>query len=422
MRALLGVLIVAMVLTASPGWIGRTVAADDPFAALVGHDAVYAGHQLDAVARSLSTSKYPSTTATNGTWTTTGSGDWTSGFFPGSLWQMYEITGDPIWMTRAIDWQKGLEGRKNDTSTHDVGFVIFSSFGKGVQLTGTDAYRQVVLTAAGSLATRYNAKVGCIRSWDGGSSDFKVIIDNMMNLEILFWASKHGGSSTWYDMAVSHALRTMTEHVRADGSTYQVVNYDPKTGAVKAKSTNQGAGTESTWSRGQAWAIHGFTMAYRETGDQRFLDTARRTADYFIQHSPADRVPYWDFEAPGIPNEPRDSSAGAVAAAGLLELGRLESDPGRGRHLHRSGQRDRHVAVVLGVPVRGHRQPGDPAPWHPEQARRQVRPRFDLRRLLLPAMRCSGRRRLSDGSRTARPASRSSARASSQGRPRPGHA
>jgi unsaturated chondroitin disaccharide hydrolase len=242
---------------------------------------------------------------------------------------MYELTGDPIWMTRATDWQTGLEGRKNDTSTHDVGFVIFSSFGNGYRLTGIDAYRQVVLTAAGSLATRYNAKVGCIKSWNGGSSDFKVIVDNMMNLEILFWASKHGGSAAWYDMAVSHALRTMTDHVRADGSTYQVVNYDPKTGAVKAKSTNQGASTESTWSRGQAWAIHGFTMAFRETGDQRFLDTARRTADYFIGHLPADLVPYWDFEAPGIPNEPRDSSAAAIAAAGLLELGWLETDPSR---------------------------------------------------------------------------------------------
>ena len=224
---------------------------------------------------------------------------------------------------------EGLEGRKNDTSTHDVGFVIMSSFGNGFRLSTTDALPAGRPYHGRFAGYPYNVKVGCIRSWDGGSSDFKVIIDNMMNLEILFWASKHGGSSAWYDMAVSHALRTMTEHVRADGSTYQVVNYDPKTGAVKAKSTNQGAGTESTWSRGQAWAIHGFTTAYRETGDQRFLDTARRTADYFIQHLPTDLVPYWDFEAPGIPNEPRDSSAGAVAAAGLLELGRLESDPAR---------------------------------------------------------------------------------------------
>ena len=167
MRALLGVLVVALVLTASPGWVGPTVAADDPFAALIGHDAVYAGHQLDVVAGSavpLEVSKHHRGQRRLDHDRLGRLDEWV---LPGSLWQMYEITGDPIWMTRAIDWQNGLEGRKNDTSTHDVGFVVFSSFGNGFRLTGTDAYRQVVLTAAGSLATRYNAKVGCVRSWDG---------------------------------------------------------------------------------------------------------------------------------------------------------------------------------------------------------------------------------------------------------------
>ena len=329
MRAVAGLVSVVLVLAAWPAVAtGALVrAADDPIDASIRHDATFGAAQLDTTARALTPTKYPSTTKSTGAWNTTGSSGWTSGFFPGSLWTMYELTGDPIWLNRATSWTAGLESRKTDTSTHDVGFVIFSSFGNGYRLTNNDAYRQVVLTAAASLATRYNAKVGCIRSWNGGS--FQVIIDNMMNLEILFWASKHGGQQAWYDMAVSHALRTMTNHVRADGSTYQIVDYDPATGAVKSKSTKQGAGKETTWSRGQAWAVHGFTTAYRETSDQRFLDTARRTADYFIDHLPADSVPYWDFQAPGIPNEPRDSSAAAIAASGLLELGRLETDATR---------------------------------------------------------------------------------------------
>ncbi|OLD58487.1 MAG: hypothetical protein AUI33_17580 [Ignavibacteria bacterium 13_1_40CM_2_61_4] len=179
----------------------------------------------------------------------------------------------------------------------------------------------MVIQGARSLATRYSPIVGCTRSWN--NRHFPVIIDNMMNLEILFWAARHGGDPAWYDMAVSHALKTRQNHVRADGSTYQVVDYDPNTGAVLAKETVQGYSTESTWSRGQALAVYGFTMTYRETGDTRFLDTARQVADYFVDHLPADRVPYWDFEAPNIPNEKKDSSAAAIAASGLLELSTL---------------------------------------------------------------------------------------------------
>ena len=230
-------------------------------------------------------------------------------------------------MQRAEAWQAGLEAQKNNTSTHDIGFMLFDSFGQGQRLTGNEAYRQILLTAAGSLAVRYSPTVGSVRSWGRlNSPTFTVIIDNMMNLELLFWAARNGGDPTWRDMAVSHALNSARDHVRPDGSTYHVVEYSSKTGALKWRGTHQGYSDTSTWSRGQAWAVHGFTMAYRETGDARFLDTARRTADYFLAHLPDDRVPYWDFNLPSLTGEPRDSSAAAIAASGLLELARLEPD------------------------------------------------------------------------------------------------
>jgi unsaturated chondroitin disaccharide hydrolase len=171
--------------------------------------------------------------------------------------------------------------------------------------------------------------VGALRSWNSASSEFKVIVDNMMNLELLLWASRHGGQQAWRDMAISHALVTARDHVRPDGSTYHLVVYDPATGAVKSRTTHQGHSATSTWSRGQAWAMHGFTMIYGETRDARFLDTARRVSDWFLGHLPADHVPYWDFDAPGTPAAPRDTSAAAIAASGLLELSELEPDTAR---------------------------------------------------------------------------------------------
>ena len=292
------------------------------------HDFDFAAHQLDTTTRTISSTRYPSSTSSTGSWNTTSASGWTSGFFPGALWLMFERSGVESWKNAAQAWQAGIESQKDNTSTHDLGFEIFTSFGNGYRLTGNDAYRQVIVTAAMSLSTRYNATVGCIKV-RSGTTGFRTLIDTMMNIELLFWASRHGGSSAWYDMAVSHALKTRANHVRADGSTYQWVDYDPTTGAVVAKGNGQGYDPESTWSRGQAWAIYGFTTAYRETGDARFLDTARRTASYFIAHLPPDYVPYWDFELPSTTGQPRDSSAAAVAASGLLELSRLEPDSSR---------------------------------------------------------------------------------------------
>lgn len=282
---------------------------------------------LKTVAEVGDTAKFPRSTMENGKWKTKPSGNWTSGFFPGSLWYMYEWTSDKTWRSRAERWTASLEREKNNTGTHDVGFMIFCSFGNGYRLTGNENYKEVILQAAQSLATRFNPSVGCIKSWDFmGENKFPVIIDNMMNLEILFWAAKNGGKKEWYDMAVSHALKTMRDHVRDDGSTYQVVLYDAATGEVQRKQTRQGYTDESTWARGQAWGLYGFTMTYRETGDGRFLKTAKKLADYFIDHLPADHVPYWDFNAPSIPDEERDASAGAIASSGLLELSALVSE------------------------------------------------------------------------------------------------
>ncbi|MEO7909866.1 MAG: carboxypeptidase regulatory-like domain-containing protein, partial [Roseiflexaceae bacterium] len=321
--------------------------AQDSFIATLQHDLVFAAQQLTETAGSLSPTSYPFATNPSGTWESTRASNWTSGFFPGSLWLLYQHTGEGVWLARAQQWQRALESQKTRTDTHDLGFMIFNSFGNGYRITNNDSYRQVVLTAASSLSKRYNPVVGCIKSWDGGATDFKVIIDNMMNLELLFWAAKHGGDPAWYNMAVSHALKTREQHVRSDGSTYHVVNYDPNSGTVQSKETAQGYSAASTWSRGQAWAIYGFTMTYRETGDTRFLDTARATADYFITHLPVDAVPYWDFQAPNIPNEPRDSSAAAIAASGLLELSRLEPNATRGQYY-----RDTAKTILLSLSSR----------------------------------------------------------------------
>jgi len=305
--------------------------------AQVAHALDFAGAQLDETVRSIGTRQYPFSTS-DGSWNLEDAGSWGSGFFPGALWWMFERTADPFWRTAAESWTWGLESQKDNTGTHDVGFIVYNSFGRGHGLTADESYRPVILTAAGSLATRYSPVVGCTRSWNG--SNFVVIIDNMMNLELLFWAARNGGDAAYYDMALSHALKTREHHVRTDGSTYHVVEYNPSTGAVVRKRTAQGYADDSTWSRGQAWAVYGFTMSYRETGDPRLLETAQRTADYFLAHLPADHVPLWDFNVPSSDSrQNRDSSAAAVAASGLLELSQY-APQAEDRDRYRQGAED----------------------------------------------------------------------------------
>ncbi len=269
---------------------------------------------------------YPRSISIAGKWRTVPIEDWTSGFFPGILWNMSELTGDTSLRSSAIRWTEGLTPNQYNVCTHDVGFMMNSSFGKGYQYTGNDSYKKILLQTARTLSKRYVPIIGCIKSWDNRVWPYPVIIDNMMNLELLFWASKNGGTQQMYDIAYSHAEKTMKNHFRSDWSTYHVLSYDTSDGHVIWKGTVQGFSDSSCWARGQAWAIYGFTMSYRYTNDERFLATAQHAADYFINHLPADMIPYWDFQAPNIPNEPRDVSAAAIAASGLLELSGFVKD------------------------------------------------------------------------------------------------
>ena len=251
--------------------------------------------------------------------------DWCSGFFPGSLWQMYEYSHDAFWREQAVSNTWKIEEVKYHKGTHDLGFMMYNSFGQAYRLTGEQSYRDVVVQSAKTLATRFNEQVGCIRSWSWGTPDrwqFAVIIDNMINLELLFEASRLTNDKRYYQMAVSHANTTMAHHFREDGSSYHVVDYNPENGKVIKRITHQGLFDESVWSRGQAWGLYGFTMCYRYTHDEAYLRQAQKIAKFFFsqQNMPADLIPYWDMRDPNIPDAPRDASAAAVFASGLFEL------------------------------------------------------------------------------------------------------
>ena len=296
----------------------------------VTHALTFAGKQLKRTAAEVVDSlRFPRSTLADGTWRTTQAREWTSGFFAGCQWYMFEHTDDPEFKLAAQRWTAGMVEQQFDKGTHDVGFKIFCSYGNGHRIVPAGEYQKVILQAAQTLTTRFNPTIGCIKSWDNRKWIYPVIIDNMMNLELLFWASEHGGTKRMRDIAISHAEKTMRNHFRQDGGTYHVLDYDTSTGSVIARNTHQGYADESVWSRGQAWGIYGFTMTYRFTKDERFLQTAERAADYFISYLPSDHIPYWDFMAPGIPNEPRDVSAAAIAASALFELSTFSKEKSR---------------------------------------------------------------------------------------------
>ncbi|MDB5251038.1 MAG: hypothetical protein JWP27_207, partial [Flaviaesturariibacter sp.] len=249
--------------------------------------------------------------------------DWTSGFFPGVLWLLYEGTGKEEWKRAAIEHTVVLEREKNNGDTHDMGFKINNSFGNGLRLAHMPAYQDVLIRAATTLAGRFNPIAGVIKSWDNRKEwSYPVIIDNMMNLELLFEAWKFSGDSSFYRVAVSHARTTMRNHFRSDYSSWHVLDYDTLTGAVTQRSTHQGYADGSAWARGQAWGLYGFTMCFRETGDTAFLRQAEHIASFLLHHPrlPPDGIPYWDFDVPGLEGEPRDASAAAVMASALYEL------------------------------------------------------------------------------------------------------
>ena len=250
--------------------------------------------------------------------------EWCAGFWPGVLWYDYEITGDKQLKEEAEKYTCSLEYlSQRPAFDHDLGFLMFCSYGNAYRLTGDERYKQVVLATADTLATLYSPVVGTILSWPrnvemlGGHN---TIMDNMINLEMLFWAAKNGGDKKLYDIAVRHAEVTMKHHFRRDGTCYHVAIYNPDNGKFIKGITHQGYADNSTWSRGQAWAIYGYTMVYRETNDKKFLNFAKKVTEAYLCRLPDDYVPYWDFDDPSIPHTSRDASAAAVVASALLEL------------------------------------------------------------------------------------------------------
>jgi len=259
--------------------------------------------------------------------------DWTVGFYPGTLWYLYEATGVAKWRASAEKSNALLVHEQNNTSTHDIGFIVNCSFGNGYRLTANPEYKPILLNAAKSLTTRYSPIVKSIKSWDRPLTvyNFPVIIDNMMNLELLLWAAANGGDENFKTIALAHADTTLAHHFRPDHSSYHVVDFDRETGNVIRKITHQGISDESAWARGQSWGLYGYTFMYRFTREARYLDIAEKIAAYMMNHPtlPADKIPYWDYNDPRGPKSPRDSSAAAISASALYELTNYTKDSAR---------------------------------------------------------------------------------------------
>ena len=280
--------------------------------------------QLLAAAETFKDSLKNPRTFENGKVKLVGEKDWTSGFFPGSLWLMYELTKNEKFKTEAQHYTSLLDSAQYYKGTHDLGFILYCSYGNGLRLTSDSAYRSVMLNGAKTLMHRYNPLIGLIRSWDFNKDiwQYPVIIDNMMNLEFLLWASKASGDTSMKAACISHADKTMANHYRPDKSCFHVVDYDTISFMPRHKQTHQGYSDSSSWARGQAWGLYSYTMMYRETKDKKYLDQAQKIAAFILNHRrlPEDKIPYWDFDAPNIPSEPRDASAAAVIASALIEL------------------------------------------------------------------------------------------------------
>lgn len=270
--------------------------------------------------------RLPKTIAADETLETCSSDWWVSGFFPGQLWYLYEYFGDEQLKNEAIAYSSRVADQQYTTDNHDVGFMIFCSYGNAYRITGNEEYLPIIENAARSLATRFSPLTGTIRSWDTSRWNqqwqYAVIIDNMMNLELLEWSAKKFDETLFSSIARQHANTTMKYHFRPDGSSYHVVSYDTISGKPHALHTAQGYSHSSAWARGQAWGLYGYTMMFRETGDSSYLEQAEAIADFIVNHPrlPEDKIPYWDFDAPDIPEALRDASAGAIICSALLEL------------------------------------------------------------------------------------------------------
>lgn len=263
---------------------------------------------------------YPRSIRPDGTLMPSGYKWWCSGFYPGSLWFVYEYTGDEKFKELALKYQAGLEPLRYRTDDHDIGFQIMCSYGNELRITGNQECVPVIIDGANSLATRFDPEVGCTRSWDNKKYTFPVIIDNMMNLELLLKAVELGGDASLKDVALTHARTTMKNHYREDYSIKHILDYNPETGEIIKVYSGQGYAEDSAWARGQAWGLYAFPMMYRMTGEQEFLDHAVKQAEYLLPRIPEDGIPYWDYDSPEIPNDVRDASAAAIMACGLIEL------------------------------------------------------------------------------------------------------
>lgn len=289
---------------------------------------------------------YPRTTNSEGKLTTTSCYDWTPGFFPGSLWYLYELTGDTTWRSQAEKWTLPMEPVKTFTGNHDIGFMMYCSYGNAERLASKPEYKDILVESANSLCHRFNDTVQVIESWnyrkawDGSEWFYPVIIDNMMNLELLCYATKVTGDKKYRDIAVAHANTTLKNQFRDDFSSYHVVNYDTATGEAAHRQTCQGYSDNSTWSRGQAWAIYGYTMMFRETNDSTYLTAAKNFTKYYLDHLPSDLVPAWDFNvgeegftpmgnsyAVTVKDKVKDASATSIVCSALFELGQLANEP-----------------------------------------------------------------------------------------------
>lgn len=328
-----------------------TLQTDDAKEAILQQNFQRAEDQYHSMLQAIgSQQKLPRSVNDEGTLKLTDIDDWTTGFWPGSLWLLYEYTKEPRWKNAAEKYTHYLEANQFNTEHHDIGFMMYCSYGNGLRLTKNPSYQKILVQSAQSLCKRFNEKVGCIKSWNDKPSwdgttimHYPVIIDNMMNLELLFFASKVTGDPIFKNIAIRHATTTMKYHLRKDYSSYHVVDYDTATGKVLHQETNQGYAHASTWARGQAWGIYGFTMTYRETRQASFLQTAQRMADYYIfnPNLPEDKIAPWDFnalqkgfvapplsKASHITSIKRDVSAAAVTASALMEL---STYPGKNR-------------------------------------------------------------------------------------------
>lgn len=302
---------------------------------LIAYDIAVATKQYKHLMQILPADRMPKTFEKN-TLVTSDTNWWCSGFYPGTLWYLFENTGDTIIKKEAIKRLGILEKEKFRTEDHDLGFMMYCSFGNAYRITQNPAYKAVILQSAESLSTRYRPIIKSIQSWNK-SDRFQcpVIIDNMMNLEMLAWATQNGGDKKFEDIAINHANSTIKNHFRPDASSYHVLDYDLTTGKLLKRVTSQGAADESAWARGQGWALYGFTMFYRFEKDTAYLNQAKRIANLILNHPnlPKDKVMYWDFNAPGIPNALRDASAAAIIASAFLELGQYTKGKEKRRYI-----------------------------------------------------------------------------------------